>query len=59
MVARFVRNVIISKSLEILDIGNNTLKDLNGLQFCNLKELKILKAYRNEITKIEFLENLK
>jgi hypothetical protein len=35
------------------------LKDLNGLQFCVLKELKILKAYRNEISRIEFLDNLK
>lgn len=47
------------QSLEILDLSNNILKELNGLQFCMLKEVKILKLYNNELTKIEFLENLK
>lgn len=47
------------QGLEILDLSNNILKELNGLQFCVLKEVKILKLYNNELTKIEFLENFK
>ncbi|KAL4442869.1 hypothetical protein ABPG74_010758 [Tetrahymena malaccensis] len=47
------------QNLEILDISNNNLKEFHGLQFCLLRELKILKAYRNEIYKIDCLEQLK
>lgn len=36
----------------------NQLRDFNGLQFSQLKELRILKANNNEITKIEYLDNL-
>jgi len=45
-------------NIEVLDISNNMLKDFIGMQFCQLKELKILKAHQNEITKIEYLDNL-
>ena len=34
------------------------MKDYNGLQFCLLSELKILKADHNEIMKIDCLEYL-
>lgn len=47
------------QNLEILDLSNNILKDFYGLNFCRLGELKILKASRNEIIKIDCLENLK
>jgi Leucine-rich repeat (LRR) protein len=47
------------QSLEILDLSNNSIKELTGLQFCVLKELKILKLSHNEITKVEHLDNLK
>jgi Leucine-rich repeat (LRR) protein len=47
------------QNLEILDVSNNNLKDFNGLQFCLLRDLKILKAYRNEICRIDCLEHLK
>lgn len=49
----------IIQNLEILDLSNNLLKDFYGLNFCRLSELKILKASRNEIIKIDCLENLK
>lgn len=35
------------QSLTILDLSHNYLKDFNGLQFCKLGELKMLKASRN------------
>lgn len=35
------------QNLEILDLSSNLLKDFNGLQFCKLGELKILKASKN------------
>ena len=47
------------QSLEILDLSNNYLKDFNGLQYCLLKNLKILKVHKNELIKIDCLENLK
>ena len=47
------------QSLTILDLSYNYLKDFNGLQFCKLGELKILKAPRNQINRIDCLENLK
>jgi len=46
------------QNLEALDLSYNQLRDFNGLQFCQLKELRILKANNNEITKIEYLDNL-
>eukprot|EP00828_Plagiopyla_frontata_P048425 TRINITY_DN9277_c0_g1_i1.p1 TRINITY_DN9277_c0_g1~~TRINITY_DN9277_c0_g1_i1.p1 ORF type:complete len:476 (+),score=76.82 TRINITY_DN9277_c0_g1_i1:2-1429(+) len=46
------------QNLEILDISYNQLKDFYGLQFCLLKQLKILKADHNEINRIDNLENL-
>lgn len=42
-------------ALEILDISSNLLKDFYGLHLCKLSELKILKAPKNEIIKIECL----
>ena len=47
------------QNLYIVDLSHNYLRDFNGLQFCRLGELKILKASRNEINKIDCLENLK
>jgi Leucine-rich repeat (LRR) protein len=40
-------------------LSNNLLKDFYGLNFCKMAELKILKASRNEIIKVDCLENLK
>mmetsp|Transcript_23574 Transcript_23574/g.20475 ORF Transcript_23574/g.20475 Transcript_23574/m.20475 type:complete len:386 (-) Transcript_23574:132-1289(-) len=45
-------------NLEALDISYNQLKDFGGLQFSQLKELRLLRANNNEITKIEYLDNL-
>lgn len=47
------------QNLDIIDLSKNCLKDFNGLQFCKLGELKILKACENELTKIDNLDNLK
>lgn len=47
------------KGLEILDVSNNGLKDLNGLQYSFLRDLKILKAYKNEIIRLDSLDQLK
>lgn len=41
-----------------MNVSHNFLKDFAGLQFCQLKELKILNASFNQITKIEYLDNL-
>jgi len=41
-----------------LDISNNNLKDFNGLQYTILKQLKILKADHNEISKLDCLDTL-
>jgi Leucine-rich repeat (LRR) protein len=46
------------KGIEILDVSNNSLKELNGLQYASLKQLKILKADHNEISKLDSLEGL-
>ena len=45
-------------SLEVLDVSFNNLHDFYGLQFAPLKELKILNASQNEITKLDFMETL-
>jgi len=45
--------------LELLDVSQNNLHDLYGLQMAPLKDLKILNAAGNEITKVEHLEKLK
>lgn len=45
--------------LEVLDVSYNSLHDLYGIQLAPMKELKILHASNNEITKIDFLEKLK
>jgi Leucine-rich repeat (LRR) protein len=45
--------------LEVLDVGYNNLHDLYGLHLAPLKDLKILHASNNEITKADFLEKLK
>ncbi len=37
----------------------NCLKDLNGIQYANLSRLTMLKLNNNELSKIEFLDNLK
>ena len=47
------------KNLEIIDLSNNLLKDFYGLHLCKLGELKILKASKNEINKVDCLENMK
>ncbi|CAD8156657.1 unnamed protein product [Paramecium octaurelia] len=47
------------QQLQILDISQNSLKEFNGLQYCQLKELKIIKCEKNEITRVDQLENLK
>lgn len=47
------------QSLEILDLSINLLKDFYGLHLSKLGELKILKASKNEIIKIDCLQNLK
>lgn len=46
---------LLSKNLEIIDLSNNLLKDFYGLHLCKLAELKILKASKNEINKIDCL----
>ena len=46
------------KGIEILDISNNSLKDLNGLQYAGLNQLKILKADHNEISKLDSMDGL-
>jgi len=46
-------------SLEVLDVSNNNLHDLYGLQLAPLKDLFILHAANNEIQKIDYLEKLK
>lgn len=43
------------QSLEILDLSINLLKDFYGLHLSKLGELKILKASKNEIIKIDCL----
>lgn len=45
--------------LEALDVSYNSLTDLWGLQFAPLKELVVLNAANNEISKIDYLEGLK
>lgn len=45
--------------LEVLDVSHNSLHDLYGLQLAPMKDLKILHASNNEITKCDFLEKLK
>ena len=45
--------------LEVLDVSYNSLHDLYGIQLAPMKDLKILHASNNEITKVDFLEKLK
>ena len=45
--------------LELLDVTQNQLQYLYGLQYSPLKELKMLFAANNEIVKIEHLEKLR
>ncbi|CAD8078760.1 unnamed protein product [Paramecium sonneborni] len=47
------------QQLQILDVSQNCLKEFNGLQYCLLKDLKIMKCEKNEIIRVDFLENLK
>eukprot|EP01017_Pseudomicrothorax_dubius_P006461 TRINITY_DN11840_c0_g1_i2.p1 TRINITY_DN11840_c0_g1~~TRINITY_DN11840_c0_g1_i2.p1 ORF type:complete len:395 (+),score=114.40 TRINITY_DN11840_c0_g1_i2:52-1236(+) len=58
-IANFKKGLNGLQGLEILDVSNNQLKDFFGLQYCFLKDLKILKASKNELVKIEYLDNLK
>jgi len=55
----FRRGLFGTPSLELLDVSNNSLQYLYGLQYSPLKELKILNASGNEIVKIEHLEKLR
>ena len=43
----------------MLDVSYNNLHDLYGLQLAPMKDLKILHASNNEITKIDYLEKYK
>jgi len=45
--------------LEVLDVSYYILHNLYGLQLASMKELKILHASNNEITKVDNLEKLK
>mmetsp|Transcript_24695 Transcript_24695/g.21930 ORF Transcript_24695/g.21930 Transcript_24695/m.21930 type:complete len:388 (+) Transcript_24695:144-1307(+) len=45
--------------LEVLDISYNSITDLYGLNFAPLKDLKILNASNNNITKVEHIDHLK
>ena len=45
--------------LEVLDVSYNNLHDLYGLQFAQLRELKIFNASNNDIVKIDSLEKLR
>lgn len=42
-------------ALEVLDISHNLLNDLYGIQYANLKHLKILNVANNDIQKVEHL----
>lgn len=55
----FRRGLFGLPGLELLDVSQNTLQYLYGLQYSPLKELKMLFASDNEIVKIEHLEKLK
>ena len=46
-------------SLEELDVSNNELQDLCGLQECPLRDLKMLRATNNNIVKIEYINHLR
>ena len=45
--------------LEVLDISYNNITDLYGLNFAPMKDLKILNASNNSITKLEHIDHLK
>lgn len=45
--------------LEVLDISYNAITDLYGLNFAPMKELKILNASNNNISKLEHIDHLK
>jgi Leucine-rich repeat (LRR) protein len=45
--------------LEVLDISYNNITDLYGLNFAPMKDLKILNASNNNITKLEHIDHLK
>jgi Leucine-rich repeat (LRR) protein len=55
----FKRGLFGMPSLQFLDVSNNQLQYLYGLQYSPLKELKILHASNNDIVKIEHLEKLR
>jgi Leucine-rich repeat (LRR) protein len=55
----FRRGLFGLPGLELLDVSQNALQYLYGLQYSPLKELKMLVASDNEIMKIEHLEKLK
>ena len=44
--------------LEFLDVSNNSLTDLFGLQFAKLKELRVMYAAGNEIQKVGYIDKL-
>jgi len=44
--------------LEVLDISFNNIEDLYGLNFASMKDLKILNASNNSITKLEHIDHL-
>jgi len=46
-------------NLVTLDVSYNWLIDFYGLQFASLRELKILRASNNSISKVEHLEGLR
>ena len=55
----FRRGLFGMPGLELLDVTQNQLQYLYGLQYSPLKELKMLFAANNEIVKIEHLEKLR
>ena len=55
----YPRGLLGLPGLEVLDVSYNNLHDLYGLQFAQLKDLKILNASNNDIVKVDFLEKLR
>lgn len=56
---RYPRGLFGLGGLEVLDVSYNSLHDLYGLHLGPLKDLKILLASNNEITKADFIDKLK
>jgi Leucine-rich repeat (LRR) protein len=57
--APYPRGLFGLHGLEVLDVSYNQLHDLYGLNLAEMKNLKILLASNNDITKVDFIEKLK